>query len=61
MIFPLGGLLIGALLGAMMARMRGGKPLDLAQWAAALAIIGGIIGLVILIVIDRMMACGAGC
>jgi hypothetical protein len=61
MIFPLGGLLIGALLGAVMARMRGGKLLDLAQWAAALAIFGGIIGLVILIVIDRMMACGAGC
>lgn len=61
MIFPLGGLVIGAVLGAVMARMRGGKALDLAQWAGALAIIGGIIGLIVLIVIDRMMACGAGC
>jgi uncharacterized protein YqgC (DUF456 family) len=53
MIYPLSGLLIGALLGALGARRRGGKRLDLLQWAAVGAIMGGIIGLFVLVFIER--------
>lgn len=56
MIFPLSGMAIGAALGAMMARRRGGRPLDLAQWAAVVGIMGGIVGLFVLIAVDRAMA-----
>lgn len=53
MIYPLGGLLIGALLGALMAKRKGGKALDLLQWAAVMALILGIIGLFIAIFMTR--------
>ena len=53
MIFPLSGLLIGAILGAWRAKARGGKGKDMAQWAAVFAIIFGLIGLFILIFIER--------
>jgi uncharacterized protein YqgC (DUF456 family) len=53
MIYPLSGLLIGALLGALGARRRGGKRLDLFQWAAVGAIVGGIVGLFVLVFIER--------
>jgi hypothetical protein len=53
MIYPLGGLVLGALLGAVRARMRGGKMLDLLQWGAAFGIIFGLIGLFILVFIER--------
>jgi uncharacterized membrane protein YfcA len=53
MIYPLAGLLIGALLGALGARRRNGVGLDLAQWAAVGAIIGALVGLFLLIVIQR--------
>lgn len=55
MIYPLGGLLIGAVLGASMARIRGGRAADMAQWAAVMAILLGLAGLVILIAIDRSL------
>lgn len=53
MIYPLAGVLLGAAFGALRARMRGGKMLDLLQWAAVIGIIGGLIGLFILIFIER--------
>lgn len=53
MIFPLSGLVIGAILGAFSAKRRGGKTLDLLQWAGVLAIIGAIIGLFALVLIER--------
>jgi uncharacterized membrane protein YfcA len=53
MIYPLSGLLIGALLGALGAWRRGGKRLDLFQWAAVGAIMGGIVGLFVLVFIER--------
>ncbi|WP_342075497.1 hypothetical protein [Yoonia sp. SS1-5] len=53
MIYPLAGLLFGALFGAFRARARGGKTLDLLQWAASFAILFGIIGLFVLIFIER--------
>lgn len=56
MIYPLAGLLIGALLGALGARRQGGGRLDLLQWAAAGAIMGGLLGLFVLILIQRSYA-----
>jgi hypothetical protein len=56
MIYPLAGLVIGALLGALGARRREGARLDLLQWAAVGAIIGGILGLFVLILIQRSLA-----
>jgi uncharacterized protein YqgC (DUF456 family) len=56
MIYPLAGLLVGAVLGALGARRRGGKRLDLLQWAAVGAIIGGLVGLFLLILVSRAMA-----
>ena len=53
MIFPLAGLFLGAATGALGARRRGGKPADMAQWAAVAAIVGGLIGLFVLIFIER--------
>ena len=53
MIYPLGGLLFGALFGAYRAKMREGKLLDMLQWAAAYAMIFGVIGLFVLIFIQR--------
>ncbi len=53
MIYPLAGLLLGAAVGAVGARRRVGTPLDLMQWAVVGAIIGGLIGLFILIFIQR--------
>lgn len=53
MIYPLAGLLIGALLGLTMARKRGGNGKDLAQWGAVLGMIGFLVGMLILILIER--------
>ncbi|MDG1376294.1 MAG: hypothetical protein P8P56_04585 [Yoonia sp.] len=53
MIYPLGGLLIGAILGALSAKMRGGTGFDLLQWAAVFAIVLGLVGLFILVFIER--------
>ena len=53
MIFPLTGILIGAITGAFMAKRRGGKPADMAQWAASLGLICGIVGLFVLVFIER--------
>ena len=55
MIYPLAGLLIGAILGAAGARRQGGRRLDLLQWAAVGAIIGGLVGLFVLIAIERSL------
>jgi uncharacterized membrane protein YfcA len=56
MIYPLAGLVIGALLGTLGARRRGGTRLDLLQWGAVGAIIGALVGLFALILIQRGMA-----
>lgn len=55
MIFPLGGLLLGAILGALRARARGDKLADILQWAAVHAMIFGLAGLFALIVIERAL------
>lgn len=56
MIYPLGGLLFGAILGAVRARMRGGKLLDLLQWAAGFGLMFAVIGLFIMVFIQRQFA-----
>jgi len=49
----LGFSVIGALWGALLARRRGGRRLDMAQYAGALAIFGALIGLFVSIVLAR--------
>ncbi|MFC3118215.1 apolipoprotein acyltransferase [Jhaorihella thermophila] len=46
--------LFGAALGAFNAKRRGGKAADMAQYAAAHAIIFALLGLAATIVIERM-------
>ena len=53
MIYPLAGLVIGAIVGAVRAKLRGGKTLDMLQWSAVFAMIFGLIGLFALIFIER--------
>ncbi len=56
MIFPLTGMFIGAILGAFQAKRRGGKRLDMIQWGAVFAILLGIVGLFILIYLQRSLS-----
>lgn len=53
MIYPLAGLVIGAILGAILAKRQKGNAADMAQWAAVGALVLGVIGLFILIFIER--------
>ena len=55
MIFPLSGLVLGAIIGALRARSRGGKGKDMLQWGAVFAIIFGLIGLFVLIFLQRSL------
>ena len=56
MIFPLAGVLLGLVIGAFRARAKGGTAGDLWQWAAVHALIGGLLGLFLLIILDRSLA-----
>ena len=53
--FVIGGLILGALSGGMTARKRGGKPADMAQWAVAWAILFGLLGLFVTLMLDRIL------
>lgn len=53
MLIPLAGILIGAVLGALKAKSKGGKPADMAQWGAVFAMIFGVIGLFIAVIMTR--------
>jgi hypothetical protein len=53
MIYPLAGLVLGAILGALQARRRGGNLYDMLQWAAVFALIFGLIGLFFVIIVLR--------
>lgn len=46
--------LIGGLVGALSARRHGGKPADIAQYAAAHAIGFALVGVAITIAVERM-------
>ncbi len=52
---PLSGLIIGAIFGAWRAKARGGKGKDMLQWGAVFAIIFGVIGMFILIFLQRSL------
>ncbi len=53
MFIPLAGVLIGAILGGFRARTKGGKLLDILQWGSVYAMIFGVIGLFVLVFIER--------
>lgn len=53
MIYPLAGLVLGAVLGAFGAHRRGGNGKDMAQWAAVWAMILGLVGLFVLVFLAR--------
>ncbi len=53
--FVIGGLVLGALAGAFYARKQGGKPADMAQYAAGFGIALGLLGLVITLILDRLL------
>lgn len=53
MIFPLGGLVIGAVLGVLLARRHEGKRADMVQFGVVGALIFGVIGVFILVFIER--------
>lgn len=55
MIIPLGGLVIGALLGVFTAKRRGGNRLDMIQWGVVGALVLGLLAVFALIAIDRSM------
>lgn len=55
MIYPLAGLFIGAIVGAFRAKSRGGKTADMAQWGAVFAMIFGVIGMFIAVILTRTM------
>ena len=46
--------LLGAILGALNARRRGGKPADMAQYAASTGIVFALIGFAVTILLARM-------
>lgn len=50
----IGAFILGATIGALTARQRGGKPLDILQYAAGYAIAFTLLGLFATIFIDRM-------
>ena len=51
----IGGFLLGAVLGALSASRKGGKPADMAQYAAAYGIALALLGLFVTIVLDRLV------
>ncbi len=53
---PVIGLILGAGIGALTAKRRGGNRLDMAQYAGAFAIIFGLIGLFVAIFLARANA-----
>ena len=56
MIYPLAGLILGAVFGAFRAKAQGGKRLDMLQWGAGFAVAFGLVGLFVLIFIERSYA-----
>lgn len=49
------GLVFGGLGGALLARKRGGKGLDMAQYAAGFGIAFGLLGLFATLILDHML------
>lgn len=55
MIIPFAGLLIGAVLGAIRAARQKGSLADMIQWALVHAMIFGVIGLFVMIGVERSL------
>lgn len=53
--FVIGGLVLGTLAGAYTARKRGGRPADMAQYAAVYGIALGLLGLFVTLILDRLL------
>lgn len=53
--FVIGGLVLGAIVGALTARRGGGKPADMAQYAAGYGIAFGLLGLFVTLILDRLL------
>ncbi len=52
----IGGFVLGAILGALTARRRGGRPADLAQYAFGYGVALGLLGLFLTILLERLLA-----
>jgi hypothetical protein len=50
------GLILGAVLGGVTAARRGGRPADIAQYAAVYAILLGLAGLFVTLALDRYLS-----
>lgn len=55
MIYPLVGLLVGLISGTIAAKRQKGTTADIVHWALVLGIVGAVIGLFLLLFIDRSM------
>jgi hypothetical protein len=53
--FVIGGFLLGAIGGAVRAKTRGGKLADILQYAVVHAILFGLLGLFLTLILDRML------
>ncbi len=53
MIYPLVGLVLGLVIGAWRAKSRGGTRADMAQWAVAHGLGLAMVGLFLLVIVDR--------
>ncbi len=51
----IGGFILGAVIGALTARRRGGSPADMAQYAAGFGIAFCLAGLFLTIVLERLL------
>jgi hypothetical protein len=45
----------GAILGGVMAKRREGNRLDIAQYSVVLAIVGGLVGMILTVVVERLL------
>jgi hypothetical protein len=53
--FVIGGFLLGAIGGSLRAKARGGKLADILQYAVVHAILFGLLGLFLTLILDRML------
>lgn len=53
---PVIGIFLGAVTGAIVAKRKGGRGLDMAQYAGSFAILFGLIGLFVAIILARSAA-----
>ena len=51
----IGGAGLGAICGALYARRYGGRPIDMAQYAASFGIAFGLLGLFLTLLLDRLL------